>query len=91
MKFRIVIHPKALKEIQKLSFNNIQRVEKKIEQLSENPRPSGFKKLVNFSSERVPGHECFRIRVGDIRIIYSIQEGIITITIAQVEKRGDIY
>lgn len=91
MKFRIVIHPKALKEIQKLSFNNIQRVEKKIELLSENPRPSGFKKLVKFSSERVTGHECFRIRVGDVRIIYTIQQNIVTVTIAQVEKRGDIY
>lgn len=91
MSYKLVVHPKALKDIQKLSTSNIKRVEAKIEHLTTNPRPPGYKKMIGYESDRALGQECYRIRIGDIRAIYTIEEQIITVTVVQVEKRGDIY
>ncbi len=91
MIYELKIHPKALKDIQKLSPLNIQRVRFKIEKLKNNPRPEGHKKLTNYESDRINIKELYRIRIGDIRAIYSIEEKIITVTVIQVQKRGDIY
>jgi mRNA interferase RelE/StbE len=91
MRFNLNIHPKALKDIRKLSALDIKRVEAKIDKLALNPRPQGYKKLINYESDRMPSMDCYRIRIGDIRVIYSIVEEIITITVIQVQKRGDIY
>jgi mRNA interferase RelE/StbE len=91
MSYKLVIHPKAEKEIEKLHSISAKNVIKKVFNLVENPRPNGYKKLTNFQSERSNKLECYRIRVGDIRIIYTIEENIITVNVIQVQKRGDIY
>lgn len=91
MSYRLLIHPKAEKDIGKIHAVLVKQIIKKIFALQDNPRPHGFKKLVNFESERMPGQECYRIRVGDVRVIYTIQDEIITVTVVQVKKRGDIY
>ncbi len=91
MNYKLSIHPKALKEIQKLPQHLILRIEKKIDNLLETPRPNGYKKLTNFESDRSPNEDCYRIRIGNIRVIYTIQDQIVTVTIIQVQKRGDIY
>ncbi|MFN3490381.1 MAG: type II toxin-antitoxin system RelE family toxin [Emticicia sp.] len=91
MSYRIIIHPKALKEIQALARVEIDRAKQKIYDLAENPYPAGYKKLSGFKSDRTTIKQCYRIRVGDYRVIYTIEQEIITITIVQVKKRGDIY
>ncbi len=70
---------------------NIQRVRSKIEKLKNNLRPEGYKKLTNYESDRINIKELYRIRIGDIRAINSIEEKIITVTVIQVHKSGDIY
>jgi mRNA interferase RelE/StbE len=89
--YRLIIHPKAEKEFKKLENNLGKRLIDKIYSLSDNPRPTGYKKLTNYKSNRTPDKSCFRIRLGDIRIIYTIEDDIITVTIVQIKKRGDIY
>jgi mRNA interferase RelE/StbE len=91
MDYKLVVHNKALKEIQRLSPINIKRVQHKIERLKTNPRPPGHKKMEGYISNRTTEQECYRIRIGDIRVIYTIEDQIITITVLQVSKRGDIY
>jgi mRNA interferase RelE/StbE len=51
--------------------------------LADNPRPVGVKKL----TER----EGYRIRAGDYRVIYEINDPLQTITIFHVGHRKDIY
>ncbi len=41
--------------------------------------------------KRLKGHDLFRMRIGNIRIIYSIQEEIKVITIENIDNRGDVY
>lgn len=91
MSYKIQIIPSAEKEIRKLPANVQDRVFDKIEFLSQNPRPNGVKKLKKFDMISLDFADYYRIRVGDYRIIYAIEDDIITITIARVGHRGDIY
>ncbi|MGH3976378.1 MAG: type II toxin-antitoxin system RelE family toxin, partial [Pseudonocardiaceae bacterium] len=52
--------------------------------LTHNPRPVGVKKLVGSRSD-------WRIRIGEYRIIYEIDDAAKTVTVLQVEHRRDAY
>lgn len=83
--YRIIISQLALKELTRLQRPVIQKVETAINQLSENPRPIGVKKL------KAQSEDLYRIRVGDYRIIYSIEEEIKIIDVRKIGHRKDIY
>ncbi|MDZ7935730.1 MAG: type II toxin-antitoxin system RelE/ParE family toxin [Emticicia sp.] len=91
MSYNIIIDNKAKKEIKKLHPIFAKKVIVKIFELANNPRPQGYIKMSGYESDRVASDEYYRIRVGDNRIIYTIQDNIITVTVVQVKKRGDIY
>ncbi|HEY9125250.1 MAG TPA: type II toxin-antitoxin system mRNA interferase toxin, RelE/StbE family [Bacteroidales bacterium] len=54
-----------------------------ISNLGNNPRPFGYKKL--------KGEDAYRIRIGDYRIIYEIDDTIIVVTVVSVGHRKEIY
>ncbi len=56
---------RVVKELDRLQEGDYQRVITRLKILSENPRPKGCEKLAN---------DIYRVRVGDIRIIYLIDE-----------------
>jgi mRNA interferase RelE/StbE len=56
----------------------------KIDDLANDPRPPGVKKL---SAEE----ELYRIRVGNYRIIYAIQDDILLVTVVKVGDRKEVY
>lgn len=41
--------------------------------------------------KKMKGHNLYRVRVGDYRILYSIDEMIKIITIENIDNRGDVY
>lgn len=51
--------------------------------LETNPRPFGYKKL--------KGREAYRIRVGNYRIIYEIEDKILKVTVIDAGDRKEIY
>jgi mRNA interferase RelE/StbE len=59
------------------------RIVAKIESLAENPRPHGAIKLV--------GEDCYRVRVGDYRIIYAIADEKLVVIIVEIGHRREIY
>ena len=61
----------------------LKRILRGIEGLAENPRPAGCEKLT--------GQERYRLRQGRCRILYSIQEGELTVWGVKVGHRKDIY
>lgn len=71
------------KEIRKLPPSIYCKIDDKIEQLKNEPRPIGCKQLKQY-----PG---YRIRVGDYRIVYEVNDKEKTITIFSVGHRRDIY
>ena len=81
--YRLYFRKSAAKELEKLPKSELLRIIKKIELLAENPRPTGCEKLT--------GHGSYRIRQGDYRIVYSIQEYELTIWVIKIGHRKDIY
>ncbi len=82
--YRIEWKNSAYKELQKLPRPTIVKVVAAISDLSNDPYPSGVKKLIG--SER-----SYRIRVGDYRVIYEIVEDKLIIEIVRVRHRKDVY
>ncbi len=81
MMYKIVIRKKAKKFIDKLPMNERRRVMDAIRQL---PLGEDIKKL--------KGHEdLLRLRVGSYRIIYSVDNGKLTIYVIDAGSRGQIY
>jgi len=81
--YKIKIKPSAVKELNKISKKDLEKVSKKISALSSDPRPPGCEKL--------SGDEKYRIRQGNYRIVYSIEDDILIIVIVKVGHRRDIY
>ena len=82
--YEIVFARSARKELQAISNDVAERILKKVELLTSNPRPSGCKKLRGHSS-------LWRIRVGEYRVIYSIDDDKRVIDISVVRHRSEAY
>ena len=83
MAYEILIKASAEKEIRRLPRNVRERVNSTILALREEPRPPGVRKL--------RGEEGWRIRVGDYRVVYRIDDGLREVTLYRVRHRRDVY
>lgn len=84
MSYQIIIEKKVEAFIKKQSKPIAKKISDAISHLSENPRPPGCKKLQGYKNE-------YRIRIGDIRILYTIEDEIITVIVYKAGYRGDVY
>lgn len=91
MNFRIVLKKSAQKELTKLPVQIGRRIKIVIDGLAQNPRPHGYTQLNEFEVPSVDPKNLYRIRVGDYRIIYTIEEEIITVTVVKINHRTKIY
>jgi mRNA interferase RelE/StbE len=82
--YRVTITATAVKERQKLDATTRQRIDKSLQGLLENARPSGAKKLSGSSHE-------WRIRVGDYRILYEVDDEGRLITVWRIAHRREVY
>ena len=76
-------HSVLKKDLLKLPKADVQKIMEAIRSLSDTPRPPGIQKL--------PGQERYRIRQGNYRIIFSIQDAERTIWIVKIGHRRDVY
>ncbi len=83
MNYRIIYASAFLKSLEKISKRDTQKILKKVKLLSENPNPSGSKKL--------KGHDLFRLRVGDYRVIYNLKDEQLTVIVLKAGHRKNIY
>ena len=81
--YSINFNKKAKKQLDKMSDVIVMPILDAIENLAENPRPKGYKKL--------KGRTGYRIRVGNYRIIYEIFDDILLIDVIELGHRKDIY
>ena len=79
--FKIIWDEKAYEKLNKLEPIISRRIAKKIEELSENPFSKDIKRL--------KGRNDFRLRIGDYRVIFSIERN--NIQILKVGHRKNIY
>lgn len=81
MKYQIVIDKPALKFLQKQSPDQRERLLKAIYKL---PELGDIKPM--------SGHEnLYRLRVGTFRVIYTIENNILTVRVLTIGNRGDVY
>lgn len=83
MPYTVRFNSSANRELRKLDPQVRRRVEPRVLALEDDPRPHGSKKLTD--------REVYRIRVGDHRVIYSIDDARRLIEITQVADRRDVY
>jgi mRNA interferase RelE/StbE len=81
--YEIEILRSAQKQLAKIDKSDQQKIIACIENLSHNPRPFGCKKLT--------GRPAWRIRVGNFRVIYEIEDQRLRILIVTIGNRRDVY
>lgn len=74
----------ATREFRALPNQIVARIARKIDLLTENPRPVGCRKLQGYA-------DLWRIRIGNYRVIYSISDQINVVEIRRVRHRRDVY
>lgn len=85
MSYRVEILPSAVKDLHKLPNNVVPRVKKAVLGLADEARPKGSLKLVNVDPET------WRIRIGDWRVLYRINEGEQLVQVVHVFHRREAY
>ena len=83
MSYSLSILRRAQKELAQLPADAYRRVRDAIRELSEQPRPPGSRKLT--------ARDGWRIRVGDYRVIYEIDDSHRQVTILDIGNRRDVY
>lgn len=84
MSYQILIERRALKELAKLPSSMTHRVTAAIDALQAQPRPHHAKKLVGSRNQ-------WRIRVGDYRVLYDINDRAHEVHIYAIGHRREIY
>ena len=85
MSYTISIRKQALKELEELPAKESSKISAAIDTLANNPRPVGCKKLKG-------EHEfIWRIRVGNYRILYKIEDTIKVVEVGKIGHRKNIY
>ena len=85
MSYDLFFEKQVLKFLSKLDKNSSKRIIDKIKPLKENPVPHDSKRLVNVKDKS------FRIRIGDFRVLYRIDETGKIIIIFLIDKRSKVY
>jgi mRNA interferase RelE/StbE len=82
--WQVLIQRRPEKVLRRLPRSLLQRIRDAIRGLAENPRPPGCVKLA--------GHaDLYRLRVGDWRISYAVEEAERRVVILEIAPRGDAY
>jgi mRNA interferase RelE/StbE len=83
-RYRIEFLPSALKEFESLPKAEKRKAARHISGLVDHPRPPGVKALAG-------GDQLYRLRSGDYRIVYQIQDKALVVSIVRLGHRSDVY
>lgn len=86
MMYKLLFHPQSVKRLNKIHSIDKKRVLRKIDKLAKNPKDKSLdiKKLVNTKAS-------FRLRIGNLRVIYELDSKSMTIYIWEIDYRGNVY
>jgi mRNA interferase RelE/StbE len=83
--YRVILKSSAAKDLERLDRRTDRdRITRRIQLLAENPRSFGSEKLEGFEAT-------YRVRQGDYRIVYDIDDGSATVYVIKVRHRKDVY
>jgi mRNA interferase RelE/StbE len=81
--YRLIVKQSVSKDLKKIPQKDAKRIVMVIQSLAENPRPPQSKKL--------SGQERYRLRQGNYRILYTIEDDELIICVVKVGNRQDVY
>lgn len=88
MDYQVEFASSAAKElaklVKKIQPKDSKRIRDKIESLKSDPRPHGVEKLTNAEG-------LLRVREGDYRIIYKVDDDVLTVLIIRIGNRSEVY
>jgi mRNA interferase RelE/StbE len=84
VRYFLEIKQSAQKELDALDDALFTRMDRKILALAANPRPAGCKKLKGYRDQ-------WRVRVGDWRVLYIIDDAAKLVTITRIAHRREVY
>ncbi|HBR16122.1 MAG TPA: plasmid stabilization protein [Deltaproteobacteria bacterium] len=82
--YEVYLERSAERDLKRLSAEDYRRIIPHIKALSNNPRPSGCRKITSSESD-------WRIRVGDYRVIYEIAEKAKLVKVMKIRHRREVY
>jgi mRNA interferase RelE/StbE len=87
LRYHVEFTTSAGREIRKLRKSIqpklMKNISERINALAEDPRPPGV--------EKVEGHDLWRVRAGDYRIVYSVEEAMLTVVVVKIGHRREVY
>jgi mRNA interferase RelE/StbE len=83
-RYAVFFKPSAAATLAELPRKDQKLIGKRIDALAANPRPRGVEKLQG-------ADELYRVRSGDYRIIYQIEDAVLKVLVMKIGQRGDVY
>ena len=84
MAYSILLAPPAERQLKALAEPAQKRIVKRLRTLQDNPRPQGVNKLAG-------EEDLYRIREGDYRIVYTIQDKKLIVLVVKIGDRKEVY
>jgi mRNA interferase RelE/StbE len=84
MPYTIEFAPKVYKQLKALPGDLQRRIGQHIDSLALNPHPAGSIKIQG-------AEDCYRIRIGDYRVVYEIQDRRLLVYVLRIGHRRDVY
>ena len=84
MSYNVLFKNSASKQFRRMPKNMLGKVASAIDELAEDSRPVNCKKLKDTT-------DTYRIRIGDYRVIYTIDDSIVTVEVVKVGNWKDVY
>ena len=81
--YRVEVRPAALKALRKIDPADARRIQGAIALLARDPRPPGARVL--------PGRPGLRVRVGDYRIIYTVEDDVLMVVVVTRGLRREVF
>lgn len=81
--YRLLIKPSAAKELEGIPLKDRQRLVKRLQALADEPRPAGCEKL--------SGSDRYRIRRGNYRVVFGIEDDQLVVVVVKAGHRRDVY
>jgi mRNA interferase RelE/StbE len=81
--YELLFRESVWKELKNIPNIDLKKILSRIEELGMNPCPTGCEKLT--------GHGLYRVRQGNYRIVYSVQDNELTVWVIKVGHRKDVY
>ena len=82
--YEVYLERRAERDLKRVSLKNFHRIVSRIKSLTQEPRPDGCRKITGSRSD-------WRIRIGDYRVIYEIDEKARVVRVMRVRHRREVY